>query len=214
MGLFTRPRFWIEQSCSKVIHFRPPLAPPAENRSESCGNASAFCLQVVGVSWAMPPPQMPLKSGLFWFCAPIGVGAIQMAAASATTLMLSSDCFIVMRASKSLRQCPCDKTLNVFRASSARRLAALFLGEADLDDLAVRERERVDEAEILARAVGMDVDLVLGADLEQPPIADAEPAQPIRPYGLDRPDRDRAVLALHVEVEPGMRIGPVHLLER
>src|SRR6185369_6349824 len=82
------------------------------------------------------------------------------------------------------------------------------------DDLAIREGERVDEAEVLARAIGMDVDLVLGADLEQPPIADAEPAQPVRPDGLDRPDRDCAVLALHVEVEPGMRIGPVHFLER
>src|SRR5882757_1102564 len=110
----------------------------------------------------------------------------------------------------SLRQdyaCPCVP-------SSARRLAALFLREPDLDDLAVRECERVDEAEILARTIGMDVDLVLGANLKQPPIADAEPAQPVRPNGLNRPDRDRAVLALHVEVEPGMRIGPVHLLER
>src|SRR5262245_13322785 len=96
------------------------------------------------------------------------------------------------------------------RSHLARRLAALFLRESDLDELAIREGERVDEAEILARAVGMDVDLVLGADLEQPPIADAKPAQPVRPDGLDRPHGHRAVLALHVEMKPGMWIGPVH----
>src|SRR5262245_60032529 len=201
-----RPRFWIEQSCSKVIHFSPPLAPPAPKRSTwPCGNASTFCLHVVGVSWAMPPPQMPLKLGLFWFCATIDVGPIAKIA-SATTLMPSRDCFMVMNASLSLRQ-----DVDV---SSARRLAALFLRESDLDVLAIRESERVDEAEVLARAVGMNVDLVLGADLEQPPIADAEPTQPVRPDRFDRPDGHRAVLVLHIEMEPGVRIGPVHLLER
>src|SRR5712691_5828373 len=125
-----------------------------------------------------------------------------MAAASAATLMLSRDCFIVMSASRSLRQdyvlatrCPCDRISAFSRPlPSARRLAALFLRETDLDDFAVRECERVDEAEVLARAIGMDVDLVRGANLEQPPIADAEPAQPVRPDRLDRPDRGRAVL--------------------
>src|SRR5262245_59934528 len=62
MGLLTRPRFWIEQSCSKVIHFSPPFAPPAANRSEFCGKASSSFLQVVGVHWSSPPPQVPLKS--------------------------------------------------------------------------------------------------------------------------------------------------------
>src|SRR5262245_6254297 len=201
-----RPRFWIEQSCSKVIHFSPPLAPPAPKRSTwPCGNASTFCLHAVGVSWAMPPPQMPLKLGLFWFCATIEVGPIAKIA-SATTLKPNRDCFIVMNASLSLRQ-----DVDV---SSARRLAALFLGESDLDVLAIRESERVDEAEVLARAVGMNVDLVLGADLEQPPIADAEPTQPVRPDRFDRPDGHRAVLVLHIEMKPGVRIGPVHLLER
>src|SRR5215468_4852419 len=97
---------------------------------------------------------------------------------------------------------------------SARRLAARFVRETDLDDLSIREGERVDETEVLARAVGVNVDLVLVAALAQTPIADAEPAQPVRSDGLDRPHRHRAVLALHVEMEPGMRIGPVHLLER
>src|SRR5215813_11517503 len=95
--------------------------------------------------------------------------------------------------------------LGCSRCWSARRLAALFLRESDLDVLAIREGERVDEAEVLPRAIRMDVDLVLGADLEQPPIADAEPAQPVRSDGLDRPHGHSAVLVLHVEMEPGVR---------
>src|SRR5262245_32489060 len=95
--------------------------------------------------------------------------------------------------------CPFDKT-QLFAVPSARRLAALFLRESNLDVLAIREGERVDEAEALARAIGMNVDLVLVADLEQPPVADAEPAQPVWSDGLDRPHRDRAILILHVEM--------------
>src|SRR5262249_46423981 len=88
------------------------------------------------------------------------------------------------------------------------------LRKTKLDELSVRKRKRVDETEGLARAVGVDVDLVGVTDLEKAPVTDAEPAQPVRSDGLDRPDRRRAVLVFHVEVEPGMRVLPIDFLER
>src|SRR3989442_8793334 len=93
------------------------------------------------------------------------------------------------------------------------RLAAFFLRESDLDELPVRKGERIDEAETLARSIGIDVDLVAFADHEQSPVADPEPAKPVRTDRFHRPYRRRAVRVLHVEVEPGMGICPVDLFE-
>src|SRR6266436_3902501 len=95
----------------------------------------------------------------------------------------------------------------------ARRLAAFFIRESNLDELAVREGERVHKAEILAGPVRMHVDLVAVADLEQPPIADPEPAQTIGPNSFERPDDRRAVFLLDVEMEPRVRVLPIDLLE-
>src|SRR5437879_68104 len=111
--------------------------------------------------------------------------------------------------------------LRVFRSVACKsqtlpspwRFAVFFFREPDLDELPVRKGERIDEAETLARSIGVDVDLVAFADHEQSPVADPEPAKSVRTDRLHRPHRRRAVRVLHVEVEPGMRIGPVDLFE-
>src|SRR5579859_6848886 len=71
------------QSCSKVMYCCVPLAPFALKRSSPPrdGKASSVVLQVVGVSCATPPPQMPLKSG--WVCADAAAGSRQASKAAA-----------------------------------------------------------------------------------------------------------------------------------
>src|SRR5262249_2738621 len=162
--------------------------------------ASTFFWQVVGVNFATPPPQMPLKSGRVGFWAWLAPGTIvHTAAARAATPSFAA--IWVIRTSISPVRC-------LLPPSIARNFAVRILRKPDLDELAVGEDERVGEAEIGPAAVRVDVNLVGVADGEQPAVAQAETAEAVRSHGFGRPLLHRAVRLLHLEMKPGVRILP------
>src|SRR5580704_7571153 len=70
---------------------------------------------------------------------------------------------------------------------------AVLVDEADLHVFSIRKRERIGEPEMGAGAIGIVVDLVGLADDEQPPVAQAQPAQAVRADRLGGPLLDRSV---------------------
>src|SRR5205823_14100495 len=98
----------------------------------SLAKALTSFLQVVGVSCAKPPPQMPLKSGRL--CADGEPGSIaQMATAITAAPKIAYVRFMRTSVASSIRACRSLVCL--------RRFAVLLLREADLDVLAVGEGE-------------------------------------------------------------------------
>src|SRR5258708_5593769 len=191
------------QSCSNVMYCCVPLAPFALNRSSPLpgGKASMEVLQVVGVSWATPPPQMPLKSGRV--CAQSEPGSIAHADAStAAAASCGRDCDIAEILEGVV-------TRRLIRSVPTLLCNAVFVDETDLHVFAVRKRECIGESIVGARAVRIIVDLVGLADHEQAPVAQAQPPQSVRADGFGCPLLDCPILFLHIEVEPGVGVDPV-----